>query len=218
MRPLLKLALVLTLGFASTFLILKLSGALSVETIKHWLTQAQSINPWYLAIIVVFLLFADLFVAMPTLTVIMLSGFFIGHLPGTLAASTGLLSAGVIGYMLSYHFGDRLERLVIREPQQRQEMREQFEKYGIFMILFSRAMPILPEVTACLAGITRMRFGKFLLAWSVCTIPYATIAAYAGSISSFDNPKPALLTAIGLSVFFWSTWYFLRKHQSLKLG
>ncbi|WP_370981148.1 TVP38/TMEM64 family protein [Agaribacterium sp. ZY112] len=213
MKALIKLILVLALGFAFTFLALKLSGTLSVETIKHWLEDAQSVNSWYLAGMISFLLFADLFVAIPTLTVIMLGGFFIGHLLGALASIVGLMAAGSAGYMISYHFGEHLEKLVIRDPKQRKEMRKQFHKYGIFMILFSRAMPILPEVSACLAGITRMSFGKFLLAWSVCTIPYCIIAAYAGSISTLDDPKPALLTAAGLSVFFWTAWYIIRKRK-----
>jgi len=75
------------------------------------------------------------------------------------------------------------------------------------MILLSRAMPILPEVTACLAGMTKMKFSKFILAWLISTIPYVLIISYAGSASSIENPKPAIYTAIGISVTLWSGWY-----------
>ncbi|EPJ47894.1 MAG: hypothetical protein OFPI_31490 [Osedax symbiont Rs2] len=79
------------------------------------------------------------------------------------------------------------------------------------MILFSRAMPILPEVTACLSGITKMPFVKFLLAWTASSVPYALIATYAGSISSLENPKPAIIAAITLTLIMWSAWFIFQR-------
>jgi uncharacterized membrane protein YdjX (TVP38/TMEM64 family) len=72
-------------------------------------------------------------------------------------------------------------------------------------------MPILPEVTACLAGMTGMPFTKFLLAWSLSSVPYVLIASYAGSISSIDNPKPAILAALVLSAAFWLAWFIYHR-------
>ena len=79
------------------------------------------------------------------------------------------------------------------------------------MILLSRAVPILSETTACLAGMTRMNPGKFLLAWLINSVPYMLIAVYAGSVSSIENPKPAIFTAIGLSLLLWLAWYIYHR-------
>jgi uncharacterized membrane protein YdjX (TVP38/TMEM64 family) len=68
-------------------------------------------------------------------------------------------------------------------------------------------MPILPEVSACLAGMMNLPFKKFLITWFISTIPYAFIATYAGSVSSIDNPKPAIFTAIGLSALLCILWF-----------
>lgn len=208
--------IVLALLFASTFLIARFTGVLTVENIEAWLTAAKSLSPVYVAIIVITLLFADLFIAVPTLTISILSGFFLGQFIGSAAAVTGMMLAGTIGYILSYAYGERLVALLIKDEQQRQEARDTFQKHGIIMILLARAVPILPEVTACMAGATRMRFSTFILAWSVSSVPYAMIAAYAGSISTLENPRPAIFTAIGLTAFFWVSWFIFQRLNKKK--
>jgi uncharacterized membrane protein YdjX (TVP38/TMEM64 family) len=58
-----------------------------------------------------------------------------------------------------------------------------------------------------MAGMTRMPVAKFLLLWLISTVPYAIIAAHAGSISTLENPKPGLYTALGLTAFIWVAWF-----------
>lgn len=211
MKPLVKLMLVLATAFAMTFVIARLTGVLSVEQVEKWLTLAQQADSQYVMLLVFGLLFIDLFIAVPTLTIMILSGYFLGYQMAMVAAISGVMSAGIIGYLLSYRYGEKLERLIIRDEQQRQSLRAQFNQYGVVMILLSRAMPILPEVTACLSGISKMSFTKFLLAWTLSCVPYIAIATYAGSISTLQNPKPAILTAVTLSVFFWSCWFVFQR-------
>ena len=211
MKPLVKLMLVLATAFAMTFVIARLTGVLSVEQVESWLTLAQQADSQYVMLLVFGLLFIDLFIAVPTLTIMILSGYFLGHQMAMIAAISGVMSAGIVGYLLSYRYGEKLERLIIRDEQQRQSLGAQFNQYGMVMILLSRAMPILPEVTACLSGISKMPFTKFLLAWTLSSVPYIAIATYAGSISTLQNPKPAILTAVALSVFFWSCWFVFQR-------
>ena len=88
-----------------------------------------------------------------------------------------------------------------------------FQAHGAVVILLSRATPILPEVSACMAGITHMPFTRFLLFWLLSTVPYAIIATYAGSISTFENPTPAILAALGLTLVLWLAWFIFRRKQ-----
>ncbi len=81
------------------------------------------------------------------------------------------------------------------------------------MILLARAVPMFPEVTSCMAGMLRMSLGKFLLALSLSSGPYVLIAAYAGSISSLQNPEPAIITAISISGFLWLSWFLHHRKQ-----
>lgn len=211
MNPLFRIILVLALVFASTFIIIRLSGVLTEDDIKVWLEAATNINPWYVALAVVLILAIDIFIAVPTLTTCILSGYFLGFTWGGLTASIGLLSAGLIGYWMSRSLGEQILEIILRSEEKREEAKATFGQYGLAMIMLSRSSPIFSEVCACLSGMTRMKLTKFFLAWSVNSVPYALIAAYSGSISSFENPKPAIYTIIGLYMVLWLSWFLYKR-------
>ena len=212
MKTLVKLFFGLAALFASTFLIAKFAGLLSVTQIEGWLKTAQELSPFYVGPIVAALLFADLFIAVPTLTITILAGYFLGFPAGAFAALVGTMLAGTIGYGLSARFGDAILGVVTRNETKILEAKTVFRRHGFIMILLSRAAPIIPEVSACLAGITRMPFARFLTAWTLGTVPYVMIAAWAGSASTLENPKPAIFAAIGISGILWLAWFaFHRK-------
>jgi len=104
MKAMLKLMLILALCFASTFVILNVTGVITIERIKDWFEIAQQTSPILIGLVVSLLLFADLFVAMPTLTIMILSGFFLGPIMGATFSITGLLLAGVGGYGISSEY------------------------------------------------------------------------------------------------------------------
>lgn len=210
MKGMLKLMAMLALCFASTFLVLNATGLLTVDRVTYWLGAAQQTSPTLIGSIVVFLLFADLFVAMPTLTIMILSGFFLGPILGSVFSIIGLSLAGMSGYALSVRYGDRLARILIRDERELKKAVQSFKQFGVGTILLSRAVPILPEVSACMAGFTRMPKLRFAIAWGLSTVPYASIAAYAGSISTLSDPKPGIVTAITLTAFFWLGWLVYR--------
>ena len=212
----LKIMLILFVVFITIFIFAKITGLLSLEQIEGWLIQAQNAPTIYIMAIVIALLFLDLFVTVPTLSLIMLSGYFLGYPLAVLASVTGLIITGCSGYLLSFLYGSRVLRFLIKDDKKREDMKSTFHKHGFAMILLSRALPMLPEVTACLSGSTRMPFPKFLAAWSLSSVPYVLIAAYSGSISSLGNPMPAIFTAIGITSVLWLGWFlFHRKHKKM---
>jgi len=214
MKTLIKLFLIISTFFALTFVVIKLTGVITVDDIKAWLNAASSVSPVYIGMVVVVLLFADLFIAIPTLTVCILSGYFLGFGIGAAFNVVGVGLAGVCGYLLSRSIGRDILIKIVRDPAKINEMENIFNKHGVVMILLSRALPILPEATACIAGFTKMPMWKFLFAWFFSSYPYVAIAAYAGSISTIDTPMPAIFTAIFLSTSLWLMWaVFIRKNK-----
>ncbi|MFZ5595099.1 MAG: TVP38/TMEM64 family protein [Pseudomonadota bacterium] len=220
MKTLVKLFLVLATFSASTFVVIKLSGLITVDDIRAWLESAKSVSPLTMGLLVFGLLFADLFIAIPTLTVCILSGYFLGFELGALFSAMGVSAVGISGHLLSRSAGRRLLERIVRTPEKIKEMEDTFNQHGFLMILMSRALPILPEATACLSGFTRMPVWKFCSAWALSSYPYVAIAAYAGSISTLDDPGPAIYTAIALSAFFWLSWmiflWFMRRRVAGK--
>ncbi|MCF6362673.1 MAG: VTT domain-containing protein [Gammaproteobacteria bacterium] len=219
MRQLITLALTLAAIFVSTFILIKATGILTVEDIESALAAASKINPLYVAAIIIALLFADLFIAIPTLTIAILSGYFLGFVLGGISAMSGMLLAGLAGYMLCWLYGPGLLMKIYKNPEKLREMERVFSLHGSMALIICRALPILPEVSCCLAGANRMSFWKFLFYYSIGTIPYAFIASYAGSQSSLSNPKPAIFTAIAISLSLWLAWFiFLRKSKNKQIA
>lgn len=213
MPPLLRIILVLFIGFAATFLLIKGMTGLSFADVESWLRNAGEISPEYVVLLVISLLVADLLVSVPTLTITLLSGFLLGQWVGAFAALAGLYIAGCLGYLISRRIGDRLLAVLLKEPAKRQAAITSFETHGFGMIILARAMPILPEVTACLAGATKMPFRRFIVAWSLNSVPYVLVATFAGSVSTLDAPQPALFTALGISATLWISWFFYRRYM-----
>ena len=216
MKNLIKVMFFLALIFASTFVFFNLTGLLTLEKIQAWLTSLQNMPAYVVGNIVILLLFADLFIAMPTLTIMILSGFFIGPFYGAAFSITGLTLAGFSGYYLSKRYGDSIIAIVLKKEEDRHNAKEAFRKYGVATILLSRAVPILPEVSACMAGMNNMPRKTFITAWMFSIVPYACIAAYAGSISTASNPQPAIFTGIGLTLGLWIAWFIFRKYKMIE--
>ena len=218
MKSLIKIALTLFLFFTGMLILFKFTGILTLEKIEIWMEAAKNTNPIFVALIVAGLLFCDLFMAVPTLSIMLLAGYFLGPVYAFIAAIIGVLAAGLCGYFLSRRYGDKLLNSLISDPSEREEAVQTFQKHGPIIILLSRATPVLPEVSACLAGITKMSFYRFLLLWLLSSVPYALIATYAGSVSSIQDPKPAIFAAIGLTTFFFMAWMLFKRINSEKLS
>lgn len=213
MRPLLKVMLVLVAIFASTFIVGRLLGILTVENVRTWLAMANEVEPAYVIAAVIALLFTDLFIAVPTLTVTLLSGYFLGFPAGAATAFAGMGCAAFTGYAVGRRWGDRGINLLVKDEQQRSDLDAEFARSGPAMIVLSRAAPMIPEVTACMAGATGMAVWVYALCFTISTLPYALIAAYAGSVSSLEDPRPAIFAALFLYAVLWSCWFVFRRRR-----
>lgn len=209
MKDLIKTAFILATCFAATFGILVATGLLQKDDVVNWLERAGEIDPWLVAGVVIGLLFADLFIAVPTMTISLLAGYFLGPVAGPLAAGTGMIVAGITGYVISRKYGRSVLHRIMRDDARLAEMEDVFARYGMAVLMICRAMPILPEVSCCLAGVTRMRVLRFGLAYLIGTVPYVVVCGYLGAQSSLANPMPAIWGAAALSVGMWLCWFVL---------
>ena len=217
MKLLIKSVLILMAIFTSTLLLIKFSGVLTVDDIKQLFETLKSQPSYILGSIIILLLLVDLFIAVPTMTVIILAGYFVGFELAVLYTFIGLLLASLTGYFLSKKYGLKMLNKLSTDQEQIEQMKELFNKHGILVLILSRAVPMLPEISACLAGTCSMSIKRFLTAWSLGTIPYLTVIAYAGSISNLDNPMPAIYAAIGITFAFWFFWMIFLKANKIKL-
>mgnify|MGYP003999570839 FL=1 len=113
MRSLLKVILIIGLCSASTFVLIQMTGIISIEKIEIWFNQIRNISPLYLGGFVILLMFIDLFISIPTLATVILAGHFMGYQYGALVAIIGLEIAGNTGYFLGRIFGDKILNFLI---------------------------------------------------------------------------------------------------------
>ncbi len=214
MKDLLKVALTMVLVFASTFVIMKSTGLVTEEGVIAFLNSAHEVNPLYLAALVIMLLLIDLLIAVPTMATILLAGYFMGPVLGGAASAIGLMALGVSGYGLGHRFGRPILGRLFKDEKRLEGIEVAFAKNDLLVLFVCQALPILPELSCCLAGISRMRFRRFLFGYAVGVMPFAFIVAFAGSISSLSSPAPAIYTAIGVSVVLLIAWTMLQRRSA----
>lgn len=213
MKPLLKVMFILTAIFASTFVAARLLGVLTQESVRAWLQAASEVSPVWLAATVFALLFVDIVIAVPTLTITLLAGYFLGFPVAFATTFAGTAAAAFAGYGLAARYGDPAIAKVVRDADKRIELAAAFRAHGPVMILLSRAAPMVPEVTACMAGATRMGLVRYAVLFTLSTAPYVGIASYAGSISTLEDPEPAIIAVVGLYGVLWCGWAVFRRRS-----
>lgn len=216
MKHLIKVMLSLGAIFLIIFLTGRLLGILTIDNIKIWLEQLHQIDPLWVSALIIALLFIDLVVAVPTLALTILAGFFLGFPLGSIVSLIGVSLATFTGYLLSWRWGENVLKFLVKEQDDREDLKAAFHSKGPVMIILARAAPMVPEVTACMAGVTKMPFAKYALFHLLGTLPYILIATYAGSISTIESPQPAIIAALLLYAVMWTGWYVFRKKQKAK--
>lgn len=206
MRDLLGIGLILALAFASTFLLAQWSGILPEADLLSWLEGLRALHPAWLAGAVILLLVLDLFIAVPTMTTILLAGWLLGPLLGGLTASAGLLLMGSTAYLVGRSAGRRVLQRLFRDEARLADMERAFARNDLLTLAVCQALPILPELAATLAGIARTPPLRFLAGYALGVVPFAFIVAGGGAASSPDDLRPAILTAIGTTSFLLVAW------------
>jgi membrane protein DedA with SNARE-associated domain len=87
--------------------------------------------------------------------------------------------AGVAGYGLGWLCGERFARRWLGERDY-EKGRRLFANGGGWVVALSRALPILPEVISCTAGLVGMPFRKFSLALACGSVPMGFLFAAIG--------------------------------------
>jgi uncharacterized membrane protein YdjX (TVP38/TMEM64 family) len=148
MKDLIKIAVILALAFASTFIIIKSTGLITEEGVSAFLQQSKSINPWWLATLVVGLLLIDLLIAVPTMTTILFAGFLMGPIYGGLASATGLMLLGVLGYGMGYRIGRPVLLRLFKDEKRLQRLNRPLRAMICYCCLCVRPCQFCPNSAA----------------------------------------------------------------------
>lgn len=179
--------------------------AFSIEGAAQWL---QGFESWGWAA-GVSLLFLDFILPIPGTAVMSALGYVYGPILGGLIASAGSFLAGLFAYGLCRLMGPGVARKLLGEKDYDRGT-TLFANVGGWIIVISRWLPLLPEVVACMAGLTRMPFIKFITALACGSIPLGFVFAYIGSTGN-QNPPMAIVLSVGIPPMLWLiAQHFLR--------
>lgn len=208
MRSLVKIFAAFFVIFSLSVIIFRWLDLLSFAAIEALLTDLRSYPIYVTGGIIACLLLSDLVLTVPSTLTIIFSGVILGPLYGPLFALIGTLAAGALGYSLGW-FGGRklLKRFFSKNEKDWSDSEKLFLKLGPWLIVVARAIPMLPEITSCLAGVYRMDFKRYLFFYVLGTVPYVTVLAYSGSHTAVTKPWPAIVTVLFLNL---SLWFLLR--------
>jgi uncharacterized membrane protein YdjX (TVP38/TMEM64 family) len=170
------------------------SGDAALEWIRGW-------GAWGWAAVMV-LLCADLFLPLPGTGVMSAAGLVYGAWIGGAISAAGSFLSGMLAYGLSRLFGQALARKLAGEGElERNE--EVFRRRGAWLVVLSRGLPLLPEVVACLAGLSRMPLGRFAVALLCGCVPMGFAYAAIGAAGQ-ERPALALTLSIMVPALLWA--------------
>lgn len=148
------------------------------------------------------LLVADLVLPVPGTVVISALGFIYGTWLGGAIAAGGLLAAGMAGYGVGRLFGENWGRRILGERDWERGGRL-FAKQGGWVVAASRALPILPEVISCTAGLVRMPFSRFFVSLVCGSFPMGFTFAAIGRVGH-DAAGWAVGLSVAIPVLLWA--------------
>jgi uncharacterized membrane protein YdjX (TVP38/TMEM64 family) len=178
---------------------------------RLWLMEYGRAWGWLAAL---GLLMADLLLPVPATSVISALGYGYGSLAGGLIGAAGSFLSGTLAYELCRRCGLRAaDRLLGREDRER-AARIFGGRMGGWLVALSRWMPLLPEMTACMAGLTGMPRRRFFTALACGCLPMGLTFAAIGA-SGTDRPGLALALSVLVPGVLYAVAALWLKRQSL---
>lgn len=163
------------------------------------------------------LLVFDLFLPIPGTVVMSALGYLYGFWWGGLSATAGAMGGGVLAYGLSRRWGRGLAERIAGKVELARGERVFGGAAGGWLIALSRGLPVLAEVTACLAGLARMPWPRFVLALACGSVPLGFTFAAIG-VWGQDHPGWAMGLSLGLPPVLWAILGRLVRKKSKRDG
>jgi uncharacterized membrane protein YdjX (TVP38/TMEM64 family) len=189
--PLIILAIVVVLLTPYFIWHAEMDAYFASESYQEWLL---SVRPYAWAVGIA-LIVADLFLPIPAAPIMAAMGTLYGPIVGGLVATAGSMLAGLLAYGLARLFGKKAARLLASDSEL-DDLQQFFDSWGAAGIIASRALPVVPEVMTILAGLAKMRFGRFMLALTLGSVPVGFAFAWIGQASGPSSSMLLILTLI----------------------
>ncbi|NNE93580.1 MAG: VTT domain-containing protein [Verrucomicrobiales bacterium] len=148
------------------------------------------------------LLLIDLLLPILGTVVMSALGVVYGWFWGGIFSTIGAMGAGLLAYGLCRNFGRRAGRWIAGEDGMKSGEKLFSGNLGGWVVALSRWLPVMPEVVACLAGLVRMPFRKFVIALACGCVPLGFAFAWIGEAGR-EKPELALILSATIPPVLW---------------
>lgn len=186
------------------------------ESLENWTNNFLQHSPTRLiaGIVIGLLLSIDIVMPVPSSVVSTAGGYFLGFIGGTIISAIGMTISCLIGYWLGARFGrTATERFLNQKEISRFKSLQ--EKYGDWIIIISRSVPLLAETSVIFAGIGGMNMVRFIFMATVSNIGismvYAAVGAYSKSINSFLLAFAGAIILPGIMIVIFNNKRILKR-------
>ena len=126
-----------------------------------------------------------------------------GTVVGGLVGAAACLTASLLAYGLCRWLG-RPAALRIAGAADLERMQRFFARWGSLTIVAARPLPMVAEAVFCLAGLSGVPFGRFVLASAVGALPFALLFAYLGAVGrQLQEPLLFMTLSIVIPLALW---------------
>ena len=193
MRPVINVCLMLAFFLAIPIIPFLLLGDAFEQDVQAWLQREREQTSGVLSAAVVGTLASDIFLPIPSSSVITYAGGVLGLWPATLWSWLGLTLGSSCGFGLSKLLGKPFAHR-FAEPADLEKVEAAAARYGPALLLLSRPLPILAEACVLLFGTTTLSWRQFLLPVVVANLGIAFVYAACGA--GFEDQKTLLVAAV----------------------
>ena len=134
------------------------------------------------------MLATDVLLPIPSSLVSTAAGYLLGLWAGAAVTWSGMTVACLIGYLLGATAGRGVTRRFVGEEELQRASRAQ-SRFGDWVVVIFRAVPVLAEGSVLFAGVTRMPFRRFVFLATLSNLgialTYSAVGAYALEVESF---------------------------------
>ena len=180
-----------------------------IETWTESFLRSASDQSTWVALVLGSLLATDILVPVPSSLVSTAAGFFLGLAGGMVASLAGMTISCVMGYWLGARFGRPMANRLVGE-QELARLEKLSQRFGDWVIVVTRPVPVLAEASALFAGISGMPMHQFLLLSTLSNLGVSAVYAAVGAFSATAN---SFLLAFGGSILVPLVAMILTKGQ-----
>jgi len=188
------------------------------DQIESWTEQfleTSSDKQGLIALVLGGLLSLDILLPTPSSLVMVASGFFLGFWKGFFVAFIGNTISVIFGYWLGANAGRPITSKWVG-VEELEQLDNLYNRIGDWVIVVSRAVPVMAETSVLFAGMSKMKYSRFLLMATLSNLAlsavYAAVGAFSGNVNSFLLAFFAAVLLPGLAMLIIRT----RKSRSAK--